>query len=93
MAPKISICRKKDNVYLKLMGSFTPASASAILQALERVVRASSKFTSPDSQVYFTFRTHTKVNLAKPEAHPEAGQPLPLPAVTAARERVDKLLH
>ncbi len=92
MAPKISICRKKDHVYLKLMGSFTPTSAAAILQALERVVRASFKFTSPDSQVYFTFRTQTKVNLVKPEAHPHPGRPLPL-EVVAAGERLGKQLH
>jgi len=70
MRPKISICRKRDNVYLKLMGNVNPASAHEILHAVEKVVTASLKFASPGSKVFFTFRAHAQVRLGKKEAEP-----------------------
>ena len=95
MTPKISICRKKDHVYLKFTGNFNPTSAAEILQAMERVVKASLKFASPDSKVFFSFRTQTKVSLGKPAVVPEAEprEPQLLPQVKSLRNRAEKLLH
>jgi hypothetical protein len=94
MLPKISICRKKDQVYLKLTGNFNPSSATEILQVVERVVKASLKFSSPDSKVSFSFRTHTTVSLGKaavPGLEPLEPQVLPKPS--PGGPRVGKLLH
>jgi len=95
MTPKISICRKKDHVYLKLMGNFNPTSAAEILQAMERVVKASLKFASPDSKVFFSFRTQTKVSLGKAAVvtGPEPREAQLLPQVENFRGRAEKLLH
>jgi hypothetical protein len=65
MGPKISVCRKKDEVYLKLMGNVSPGTALELLSILENLLMASLRFSSPDSPVGFTFRTHTKVDLAR----------------------------
>jgi hypothetical protein len=84
MRPKISICRKKDHMYLKLMGNVNPASAREILHAVERVVTASLKFASPGSKVFFTFRAHAQVKLGKKEADPLM-DPLEDPISSAVR--------
>jgi hypothetical protein len=65
MGPKISVTRKRDNVYLKLMGNFNPTSAHEILHAVEKMVTASLKFASPGSKVHFTFKAHAQVRLGK----------------------------
>ena len=70
VSPKISICRKGDNIYLKLMGNFNPATAHQILHAVEKVLTASLKFASPGSKVFYTFRAHSRVSLGKQESPP-----------------------
>jgi hypothetical protein len=65
MGLNISVCRKKDDVYLKLMGKFSHASAYELLGVMKKVMMASLKFSSPDATVLFTFRTHAKVDLGK----------------------------
>jgi hypothetical protein len=95
VAPKISVCRKRDHVYLKLMGNCNPTSAYEILHAVERVVTASLKFASPGSKVFYTFRAHAKVRLGKKEAATGLDPPEDtiLPAVEKARRRKEGLLH
>lgn len=65
MKPKISVRRKRDNVYLKLMGNFSTHSSGELLHALKKLVLASLEFSHPDSDVSFIFKTHAKVSLGK----------------------------
>jgi hypothetical protein len=65
MGLNISVCRKKDDVYLKLMGKFSNASAYELLRVMKKVMMAALKFSSPGATVLFTFRTHAKVDLGK----------------------------
>jgi hypothetical protein len=58
----ISVRRKRDDVYLKLMGNFSNTSAYELLGVLKKVVMASLQFSSPGSAVLFTFKTQAKVN-------------------------------
>lgn len=67
MKPEITVCRKGDNVYLKLMGNFNLTSSSQLLHALKKVVMATLEYSTPDSEVSFTFSTHGKVNLGQKE--------------------------
>lgn len=60
MQPQLSICRKRENLYLKLQGSLTEASLDEILGAMKGLVLTSLQFASPDSQVFFTFQTRAR---------------------------------
>ena len=58
MQPQLSICRKRENLYLKLTGNLNETSSEEILQAVKRLVSTSLQFSSPEVQVVFTFQTH-----------------------------------
>jgi hypothetical protein len=60
--PKISVCRKGDKVYLKLMGDFSSNSFEELLHAVTKMVQASLKFSIPGSKVSCTFKTRAKVS-------------------------------
>ncbi len=85
MGPKISVCRKRDEVYLKLMGSVSTGTAGELLSILENLVMASLKFSSPDFPVGFTFRTRTRVDLARKGEPPPVSPPQGNPADGSAR--------
>ncbi len=65
MTPKISISRKRENVYLVLTGNCDTASAPDVLYALERVLTTSLQASPPDATVEFTFKTQARVSQAK----------------------------
>ena len=65
MQPQISICRKRENLYLKLKGNFNQTSSAEILQAVKNLVIASLQISSPNDQICFTFQTHAKVDMPK----------------------------
>ena len=62
---KISVHRKKDNVYLKLNGDYTTTSAAELLQALENIVMTSMKFSTPGVGTVFSFNTCSRVSQEK----------------------------
>ncbi|MFA5183679.1 MAG: hypothetical protein WC405_20410 [Syntrophales bacterium] len=62
MEPTISVCRKGDDIYLTLEGILNMTSSQQLFQALRRVVMTSLKCAAPESQVAFTFKTHSKVD-------------------------------
>ncbi len=59
--PQISICRKRENLYLELKGDFNQTSSEEILQAIKRLVATSLQISAPDARVLFTLRTHAKI--------------------------------
>ena len=63
--PQISICRKRENLYLKLRGNFNRSDSKEILTAVQRLVDVSLQISSPNTQVIFTFQTHSKIESAK----------------------------
>ncbi len=63
MEPKISVCRKGDNVYLKLMGNVGMQTSSELLHAVKKMVLASLKFSTPGSKVFCSFEARATVNL------------------------------
>lgn len=65
MEPQISICRKRENLYLKLKGNLNQASCEEILRTVKKLLLTSLQISSPEAQVFFTFQTHAKVDLAK----------------------------
>ena len=75
MGPMISVCRKGDNVYLTLEGSFNNNSFQQMFQALKNMVMSSLEFSPPDAKVAFTFKTHGKVSLEKKGAATLAASP------------------
>ncbi len=66
--PKISVCRKGDKVYLKLMGDISINSSEELLHAVKKMVQASLKFSTPGSKVSCTFKTQARVNFGKSPA-------------------------
>jgi len=74
MKPKISVCRKRDHVYLKFMGNFNFTSSDQLLHALRKMVMSSLEYSHPGSKVLFTFKTHARVNLEKELAKTEIGR-------------------
>ncbi len=63
MQPQISICRKRENLYLKLKGDFTATSSEEMLRAVKKLMNASLQISPPAAKVVFTFQTHAKVAL------------------------------
>jgi hypothetical protein len=61
MAPELSICRKRENLYIKLSGDFTTTSSEEILSAVKKLVSTALQISSPEDTVAFTFQTHAKV--------------------------------
>ena len=62
---KVSVHRRKDNVYLKVNGDYSNGTVADLLQALERVIMASAKFATPGSDTSFTFSTCSQVSPEK----------------------------
>jgi hypothetical protein len=65
MQPEISICRKRENVYLKLTGDLNETSPEELLEALKKLMSATLQITSPKAKVLFLFQTHAKVDWPK----------------------------
>ncbi len=61
MAPELSICRKRENLYIKLSGDFNQTSSEEILSAVKKLVITALQISSPEATVAFTFQTHAKV--------------------------------
>lgn len=62
MGPKISVRRKGNNVYLKLMGDLSLNSSEELLHAVKKIMLASLRFSSPGTKVSCTFKTQAKVS-------------------------------
>ncbi len=62
---KISVHRRKENVYLKVNGDYSTSNMGELMQALERVIAASAKFSSPGAGTSFTFTTCSQVSPEK----------------------------
>ena len=73
MQPQLSICRKRENLYLKLTGNLNETSSEEILQAVKRLVLASLQFSSPEGEVVFTFQTHARGGSHREKAGRELG--------------------
>jgi hypothetical protein len=65
MQPQISICRKRENLYLKLKGNFNRSDSEEILGAVQKLVGVSLQSSSPNTQVFFTFKTHAKIGCSQ----------------------------
>jgi hypothetical protein len=65
MQPQISICRKRENLYLKLKGNFNRSDSEEILGAVQKLVGVSLQSSSPNTQVFFTFNTHAKIGCSQ----------------------------
>ncbi len=65
MQPEISICRKRENVYLKLKGDFNETSSEDLLDALKKLMSATLQITPPKAKVLFLFQTQATVDWPK----------------------------
>ncbi len=65
MQALISICRKRENLYLKLKGNFNRSDSEEILGAVQKLVGVSLQSSSPNTQVCFTFQTHAKIECSQ----------------------------
>jgi len=61
MASELSICRKRENLYIKLTGDFNQNSSEEILSAVKKLVITALQISSPEATVAFTFQTRAKV--------------------------------
>ncbi len=59
---KVSVHRRKENVYLKVNGDYGPDNMGELMQALERIITASAKFSQPGAGTSFTFTTCSQVS-------------------------------
>jgi hypothetical protein len=65
MAPRISVCRKGDDIFLTIEGGFTDESFQELLLAVRQLLMTSLKCATPGSQVTFSLKTRGKVDLEK----------------------------
>jgi len=62
---RISICRRREDLYLKLKGNFNQSDSEEILGAVRRLVGVSLQSSSPNTQVFFTFQIHAKIECSQ----------------------------
>ncbi len=62
---KVSVHRRKENVYLKVNGDYSASNIGDLMLALERVITASAKFSQPGAETSFTFTTCSQVSPEK----------------------------
>ncbi|MGP8051073.1 MAG: hypothetical protein ACLPYB_10730 [Desulfobaccales bacterium] len=62
MQPQISICRRRENIYLKLRGNFNRSDSEEVLRAVQRLVNISLQISSPETRVFFTFQIHATID-------------------------------
>jgi hypothetical protein len=65
MRSTVSVCRKGNDLYLTLEGSFNHVSSQQLFQSLRKLVLTSLKCFAADSPVAFSFKTHGKVDIKK----------------------------
>ncbi len=65
MAPRISVCRKGDDIFLTVKGDFTDESFQELLLVVRQLLLTSLKCATPGSQVAFNLKTRGKVDIEK----------------------------
>jgi hypothetical protein len=65
MAPRISVCRKGDDIFLTIEGGFTDESFQELFLAVRQLLLTSLKCATPGSRVTFSLKTRGKVDLDK----------------------------
>jgi hypothetical protein len=65
MAPRISVCRKGEDIFLTIKGDFNHESFLELLSVVRQLLMMSSKCAAPGSQVTYSFKTRGKVDLDK----------------------------
>ena len=65
MAPRISVCRKGDDIFLTVKGGFTNESFQELLLMVRQLLWTSLKCAAPGSQVTYNLKTQGKVDLKK----------------------------
>ena len=65
MGPKVSVCRKGDDIFLSIEGEFNNESSQELLSIVRQLLITSLKCAAPGSQVTYSLKTHGKVNLEK----------------------------
>ncbi len=65
MEARISICRRRENFFLKLKGNFNRRDSEEILEAMRRLVGVSLKSSSNNTQVFFTLQIHAQIAAPK----------------------------
>jgi hypothetical protein len=62
MAPRISVRRKGDNIFLTIEGCCNCDSLKELLSVVRQLLMKSLKFTPPGSQITYCFKTSGKVD-------------------------------
>lgn len=65
MAPRISVRRKGDDIFLTIKGGFTDGSFQDLLLVVRKLLMTSLKCAAPGSQVTYSLKTRGKVDLEK----------------------------
>jgi hypothetical protein len=65
MGPKVSVCRKGDDIFLSIEGDFTDESSQELLSTMRQLITTSLKCAAPGSRVSYSLKTRGKVNLEK----------------------------
>jgi len=65
MTPRISVCRKSEDIFLTIEGDFNHESFQEMLSAVRQLLMMSLKCAAPGSQLTYSFKTCGKVDLNK----------------------------
>lgn len=63
MALTISVNRKGEDLFFTMEGDFNDHSSQEVIDALKKLVMTLLKCAAPASQVVYTFKTRSKVDL------------------------------
>jgi hypothetical protein len=63
MGPRITVCRKGDEIYLTLKGDLTVDSSPQLLGAFRNLLMMSLQYTTAGSRVIVSLKTRGKIDL------------------------------
>jgi hypothetical protein len=65
MRPKVSVCRKGEDVFLSIEGEFDHESSQELLSIMRQFLMTSLKCAAPGSKLTYSLKTRGRVNLEK----------------------------
>jgi hypothetical protein len=65
MGPRISVYRKGDDIFVTIEGDFNNESSQELVWVVRQMLKTSLQCAAPGSQVTYSLKTHSKVDLEK----------------------------
>ena len=65
MGPRVSVCRKGENIFLTIEGDINSESSQELLAVVQQLMNTLMKCAAPETRVNYRLKTRATVNLDK----------------------------